>query len=199
MNRKKGFTLIELLVVIAIIALLLSIIMPALKKAKTYAEEVLCKTNLHQYALASEMYCNENDDSMPDPWQSRYDSCQGRCPGVCQVAGHQTFTGEAQRYCRWHNPDYNLQAYPEYGGPYWDYLAVTKANICPTFSKLAPKYGEDHLGSCIGGPFVPNFSYSMNTIFRHSVGNKINTELFCYAMVFFWVLNVVLRINNAEI
>ena len=61
MCEKKGFTLIELLVVIAIIALLLSIIMPSLNKAKTYAEEVVCKNNLRQYGLATEMYCNENN------------------------------------------------------------------------------------------------------------------------------------------
>lgn len=65
MKHEKGFTLIELLVVIAIIALLLSIIMPALNKAKTYAQEVICKNNIRQYGLATEMYCNENNDKLP--------------------------------------------------------------------------------------------------------------------------------------
>ncbi len=75
-NRKaeKGFTLIELLVVIAIIALLLSILLPGLKKAKEQARKVVCLSNLNQLAKAIEMYemdCNnkrfvarnDNDDT----------------------------------------------------------------------------------------------------------------------------------------
>lgn len=61
MNIRKAFTLIELLVVIAIIALLLSIIVPALKKAKDQARKVICASNLSQLGKALEMYeqsCN---------------------------------------------------------------------------------------------------------------------------------------------
>jgi prepilin-type N-terminal cleavage/methylation domain-containing protein len=169
---RKGFTLIELLVVIAIIALLLSIVMPSLSKAKMYAQETVCKSNLRQYSIATEMYCNENGDVLPDPWYSFYDSCQGRCSGLCTDLSHQSFPGETQRYCRWHNPDYNLESHPEYAGPYWEYLAVTQANVCPTFSRLAPKYGSSHWSACIGEPFVPQFSYSMNAIFRKVVGTR---------------------------
>lgn len=59
---ENGFTLIELLVVIAIIALLLAIITPALKKAKDAAKAVTCGTRMRQWAIASTMYSNENDD-----------------------------------------------------------------------------------------------------------------------------------------
>lgn len=61
MKTKKGFTLIELLVVIAIIALLLSVIIPSLKKAKEYAKQVICQSNLKQFATALEMYEQECD------------------------------------------------------------------------------------------------------------------------------------------
>jgi prepilin-type N-terminal cleavage/methylation domain-containing protein/prepilin-type processing-associated H-X9-DG protein len=53
---KKGFTLIELLVVIAIIALLLSILMPALNSVKERGRRAVCLSNLKQLALANIMY-----------------------------------------------------------------------------------------------------------------------------------------------
>ena len=46
MHRKKGFTLVELLVVITIIALLMSVLMPALARVRKQAKAVLCQANL---------------------------------------------------------------------------------------------------------------------------------------------------------
>jgi prepilin-type N-terminal cleavage/methylation domain-containing protein/prepilin-type processing-associated H-X9-DG protein len=57
----RGFTLIELLVVIAIIALLLSIMVPALRIAKEYAAGAVCLTNQKNLCLAWVMYYEEND------------------------------------------------------------------------------------------------------------------------------------------
>ena len=61
MKRQKGFTLIELLVVIAIIALLLSIMMPALKRAKEAVKRVYCLHNFKQLTLAWMLYADDND------------------------------------------------------------------------------------------------------------------------------------------
>lgn len=58
-SNKKGFTLIELLVVIAIIALLLSIIIPALSKVKEQAKSTICKTRLKELILAVHVYESE--------------------------------------------------------------------------------------------------------------------------------------------
>ena len=65
MRKHKGFTLIELLVVIAIIALLLSIIMPAMKKVKEQAQFVICSNNLKQWGISGTMYTAENDGYFP--------------------------------------------------------------------------------------------------------------------------------------
>lgn len=64
-KSKNGFTLIELLVVIAIIALLLSIVMPSLQAVKKKAQEVMCKSNQHQWALCYQLYANDWDGQFP--------------------------------------------------------------------------------------------------------------------------------------
>jgi prepilin-type N-terminal cleavage/methylation domain-containing protein/prepilin-type processing-associated H-X9-DG protein len=60
-QKKSGFTLVELLVVIAIIALLLSILMPSLQKAKELAKQVVCGSRQKQLGLAVMTYSNDYD------------------------------------------------------------------------------------------------------------------------------------------
>jgi prepilin-type N-terminal cleavage/methylation domain-containing protein len=68
MSRRRGFTLIELLVVIAIIALLMSILMPALARVRKQAKDVICQSNLKQWATIFTMYTGDNDGYFPRGW-----------------------------------------------------------------------------------------------------------------------------------
>ena len=65
-ERRRAFTLIELLVVISIIALLLSILMPGLKRAKDLAKRTICATRLRQVGTAMVNYSLDYDDKLPD-------------------------------------------------------------------------------------------------------------------------------------
>ena len=61
MDKSKGFTLIELLVVIAIIAVLMAILIPALRMAREQARSIACSSNLKTLVLGWKLYAEEND------------------------------------------------------------------------------------------------------------------------------------------
>jgi len=65
MKMEKGFTLVELLVVISIIALLLSILMPALGKVRKQAQAIFCASNTRQAGISFQAYATENNGYLP--------------------------------------------------------------------------------------------------------------------------------------
>jgi len=74
-QKTRAFTLIELLVVISIIALLVSILMPALGKAKKQAKRMVCSSNLHHWGIVHNLYASDNNDKiMETTWMDTPDA-----------------------------------------------------------------------------------------------------------------------------
>jgi len=127
--RRRGFTLVELLVVIAIIALLVSILMPALGRARELAKRVQCQSNLSALGRSMVMYQNESKDKLPKPWrQSASDQ-----PGVLPT--WQSF-GAARR---------PLGDFNQLGGTSLGYFAIPQWN---TLAYLNPME-KQNVGLCL--------------------------------------------------
>lgn len=95
MRHRKGFTLVELLVVIGIIALLISILLPSLAKARASAAAVVCGSNMRQMGAAMTMYANENRNALPYAWFSNN-----------QLDQHVSWDGAIQSYLGYPVADY---------------------------------------------------------------------------------------------
>ena len=146
MKRLKAFTLIELLVVIAIIGLLMSIVVPALRRAQTVAWEVICRNNLRHYGIAGVMYAEDYDQFFPNAWDSIYRS-RGE-------PGH-------PRVCQFHDRERSPLRRPDLAGSLWPYLdSQDKSHQCALFQRFARQHHQCPSGSQI--PVDPIFGYSMN-------------------------------------
>jgi prepilin-type N-terminal cleavage/methylation domain-containing protein len=120
MRKTKGFTLVELLVVIGIIAMLIAILLPALRRAQESAKRVLCLNNHKQLVLAARTYASDWKDALPFVNSNATES----------AGGWRGKTGEAFPGWLYQYPDKSLEDHLR-KGVLWKYLNNAKIYRCP--------------------------------------------------------------------
>ncbi len=149
MRKGKAFTLIELLVVIAIIALLLSILMPALRKIKEQARRTICTSNLHQWGVSIQNYSVDNNGQLLKTVDTWLGGQEGLIAWVSSTVHSRS------------SIEFNLDAI----GPYlpgFDYQEKNLGDIwqCPSNTMDYQRMTEDHWPS---GFIVMQYSYWART------------------------------------
>jgi len=167
-KRMRRFTLIELLVVIAIIAILASMLLPALNQARVKAKSISCTNNEKQLGLTVLMYCGDSEDSffphrdtVPTagitstnkgwwPWMLCYNKYVSsgsffHCPGKPGTIDYLKVKERWRDACTVHSLTYeNIYAYPDYGYNIW-FLGGMNNNNPPVAKMTEIKKPSDTL------------------------------------------------------
>ena len=115
-NKSRGFTLIELLVVIAIIAILMAILMPAMRRVRESAKALSCRSNLRNIGMAVRLYLNDYERRLPPRLSDNR---------------HLWFEADRTTYRKAGSTD------TYWGVWYKDYLKETKIFGCPSLQRIA--------------------------------------------------------------
>lgn len=157
MRKVKAFTLIELLVVISIIALLMSVLMPALSKVRDQAKEVICQSNLGQWRVMFQMYVNDADGGIFPPGTFAEQPWNPEGPGI--------WTNSMLPY---HKDNFKIWCCAAATKPGMDWETKVGGNLVPTgarqpfaaWGKCEENYwiregiyGSYGMNFCVGNPF----------------------------------------------
>lgn len=145
----RGFTLLELLVVIAIIAMLSSILLPALSKAREKGRQTVCISNLKEIFLAIEMYKNDNDGYYP------------LCSDYFNYPSYPLVFWSGSQPASGANLDFT-------GSPIYPYLKAGEIKTCPSFKQFGVAnqpasggygYNKQFIGGGVGSGGSTTYSY----------------------------------------
>jgi prepilin-type N-terminal cleavage/methylation domain-containing protein/prepilin-type processing-associated H-X9-DG protein len=196
MRKNKAFTLVELLVVIGIIALLISILLPALSSARRNANTVKCLSNLRQISTAIQMYASENKGAIPvvrqdypDPdvnptASSRYYWWDMITPYLARLNKStvdqttQEMT-EARQTVIWGCTEWDPRMDVSFttGAFYPGYGMNVNPYFTPSFSTFTPK-----LGACRWAPYYPGHYYKLGSV-------TSGAERMMLADAFLWIID----------
>ena len=164
-RAKSAFTLVELLVVIGIIAILISILLPALNHARKKAQAVACASNMRQIYVAMLMFTQDNKGHLPRTYG--VGETPTTHPDLPKVAAWLQKVGGAAGHADMADDQ----------GALWKYIPGQKAReellMCPGDT------GERLFGHATMDQYPRNFSYSMNGRIRqrNEVGYKVGIRI----------------------
>ncbi|CAN5636448.1 hypothetical protein BH09PLA1_BH09PLA1_17670 [soil metagenome] len=175
---RKAFTLVELLVVIGIIAVLISVLLPALSKARGRAQTISCQSNLRQVMLAARTYAAENRDSLP--WGfifNRENPTTGR-PTDSGTSGYIAWFSLLNKYMGQKNPEVLLL---DGTTIYYDGATKTKMNPafrCPAVDSGVFKQQVHYYNHPVAMPHMPHErkSYGKNAISPSKIGRDLYSD-----------------------
>jgi len=217
-KQRKGFTLVELLVVIGIIAVLISILLPSLSRARAAADRIKCANNLRQVALGMLTYINENKGMCPAAYNYRdQQTIVDPATGLKAELGLQDPTKNATKsygYIHWSSyldgqvpPEaFQCPSIPN-GGlgatlPYpKDLIPGQTVSICSDAPAVPAPTNQVLKSLLLGVPFVAAGTYYPDAQAAR-MAYTLNEAVFCrpkYAVGFDGTLNPSRNVNIAEI
>jgi len=137
-RTRTGFTLIELLVVIAVVAVLVGILLPALSRAKIYAQRTLCANNIRQQCQGILIYAGDNSAYIPT---SNTDNRFGNLSfwSTTEISRSAGFSGNAAFFCPANRIKQSNDA------RFWQYRWLEMTSLGEDYSKKVPLRDEKRL------------------------------------------------------